>query len=410
MRITRVSYKDVEAAHKHLLPKFKSIGERFAGSSPAPFIGRVGYPFVNVGLLAPPEVSPDARRYDAPHEWASEGLGIPDVVGFRAALINSRAQASVKARDSTIIGIAQEVAMAERAVDLEIQLEKAPQFAMNTDAYMAPTGPRAALKKADITSNPRIHTRVERAFADTDLLAGDAVVDLHAHGFDENFLSRMLSVGTMGLESNRKLVPTRWSITATDDIITKNLLEEVRDAPLCDFAAHFGGYLGNYYLLLFFPASWSYELFETYVPDVQTVERSPPCPASRPLARSDVRYSTDYEGYDGRKDYAANTAGGYYACRLPIAERLSNERRQGAVLALRFITGEYTLPLGVWVCREATRKSLAAKPISFASKELMLTYARHIVRQKFGVDLDLLLARSNLLKNMGRQTRLGAFA
>ena len=148
--------------------------------------------------------------------------------------------------------------------------------------------------------------------------------------------------------------------------------------------------MGNYYLVLMFPHCWSYELFETVVG-----ERS--------------SFSTDFEPYDGRKDYADNTAGGYYAARHAILERLAAMKRQSGVLALRFITNEYWAPLGVWVVREATRNSMKSKPIEFASKELMLKYAEAFVKKRFGFDINVLLRGSLLLDSINRQRRLGEF-
>jgi hypothetical protein len=37
-----------------------------------------------------------------------------------------------------------------------------------------------------------------------------------------------LSIGVLGLKKDKKLVPTRWAITATDDILAKKLLEKVK--------------------------------------------------------------------------------------------------------------------------------------------------------------------------------------
>jgi hypothetical protein len=189
----------------------------------------------------------------------------------------------------------------------------------------------------------------------------------------------MLSVGVFGKQ--RKLVPTRWSITATDDILGKNFLDKVREQPIGEYAAHFGSYLGNYYLLLFFPEQWSYELFEMYVkPGV-------------------LEYSTDYEEFSGRKNYAEQCAGGYYTVRMAIAEHLIQQKRQNTVLALRFITDEYVLPLGVWVTREATRKALASRPIKFASKDLLMNYAKLLAKKKFNVDIEPILQKSKLIKH-----------
>ena len=145
-----------------------------------------------------------------------------------------------------------------------------------------------------------------------------------------------------------------------------------------------------------FPEVWNYELFETYVPQNWNF--------NKPL-----KNTTDYETYSGRKDYAGNTAGGYYTVRLAILEKLKEMKKQSSVLALRFITDEYTMPLGVWVTRETTRKAMLSKPIEFSSKELMLDYARKFVKRKFNYNVDYMLNSSKLLKNIKQQKKLMQF-
>ena len=137
--------------------------------------------------------------------------------------MNSRYNINIKKRVK-LLELSQDIAMSSSPVDVEIQLKEKPKFRLNLDSHMAPTGPNARLKKASLTENPKIHTKVYRVFEDIDLKANEAVNYLYENNFDENFLSRILSVGTLGLKKDRKLVPTRWSITATDDIIGKNIV------------------------------------------------------------------------------------------------------------------------------------------------------------------------------------------
>lgn len=368
--------------------KEKTTKQDFFGSSPSPFVGRYGYPNINVGVLSVEEEN--SWEYDAPRHWAKSDFDIPKIIDYRSSLINSRMKMDVKAT-SKFLEISQEVGMASKPVELEINLEYKPRFKIKTDAFSAPMGPNAKLKHAEITSNTKISHKVERVVDDNELKANSAILRLYKENFDENFLTKLLSVGNLGLKTQRKLVPTRWSITATDDNIGKHLISEIKKTAESDFKAFFGGYLGNYYIILFFPEVWSYELFETYLPR-----------ASWNISDT-TQYSTDYEPYGGRKTYAHNTAGGYYAARLPILEKLISSKRQASVLALRFISGEYYVPLGVWVVREAVRKAMDAKPIEFESKELMLTYARSLIKKKFGYELDALLKQSVMLKNMKSQ-------
>ncbi len=373
------------------------IGKQdFFGDAPSVFVGRIGYPNINVGILTPPERKQDAWVYDAPHYWAEKDFQLPQLIDIRSSLINSRFKTQVKSKNK-FLDISQEVGMASKPVEVEINLEQKPKFKLNIPADVAPTGPNAKLMKAEITSNPKIDRKVDYVVSDYDFKANNAITSLYEKGYDDNFLTRLLSIGNLGVKVQRKLVPTRWSITATDDAISKHLLKQVKDKPTANYLAYFGSYLGNYYLILMFPEVWSYELFETYAPKTSW------------NVTPKVQFTTDYEPYQGRKTYANNCAGGYYATRLGILEQLKQMKRQASVLALRFITGEYAVPLGVWVVREAARKAMQSKPIEFASKELMLNYARLKIKKKFNFDLDQILKESILLKEMKQQSKLSSF-
>ncbi len=370
--------------------------EDFFGNAPNVFIGHNFYPNLYVGILSPPEQREDAWLYDAPNYWAQENFQIPQIVDYRSALINSRFRSHIKQRNR-FLDISQEIGMASKPVDIEIHLKQKPKLKLTTDPYYAPMGPNAKLEKADITSNPKIDSRVDKVVSDTDLKANNALIYLYEKGFNETFLTKILSIGNLGLKYQRKLVPTRWSISATDDIIAKHLLQKVKQYNQTGYLAYFGGYLGNYFLMLCFPEVYSYELFETYAPKAEW------------NISSESKYMTDYEPYEGRKTYAENCGGGFYACRVALLEKLNQMKKQASILALRFITGEYAVPLGVWVVREAVRKTLNSKPLEFSSKELMLKYVKHLVNKKFNYHLENLLNQSILLKKLKTQKKLTTF-
>ena len=362
--------------------------EEFFGSSPAPFVGRFGYPHLNVGILAPPELTGDAWLYDAPRHWAAHNFAIPRIAGYRAMLINSRFKADVRSGPSKLLEVSREIGIASKPVDVEVKLSKRPSLRVSFSPHTAPFGPTASLKKAEVTSNPKVPVQVEKVYSDTDWKANDAMNYLYSSGFDENYIMRILSVGGLGLKTNRKLVPTRWAITATDDAIARRMIAEVKDYQVADHLLFFGSYLGNYYLVMLFPDVWSYELFESYT--------------------ASPTYSTDYESYFGRKSYANNTAGGYYTVRLAALEKLKSIKRQAGVLAIRLITRDYSMPLGVWVTREAARNAMHSTQISFASKEEMLSYAKDFARKRFGYDISRMLNHSLLLSQL-RQRKLYTF-
>ncbi len=399
MKLKRIKYKDIEETPQ--IKVNKSFKSHFFGSSPAPFIGRYGYPNINVGVLSP-QYSGDTSYFNSPKQWSKDILSTGQIANMRFGLVNSRTKWHIKdlAQRKRFIDIVQESGVVASSVELEVDLKNVPVGGYKAEKEVTLFGPRAEVKKARVTANSRVDTRVDRVISDTDLKAVKGVMRLYKHGFEESFLNKALSVGTLGVGKNRKLVPTRWSITAVDDTVGKELIKEIKDMQCGEYAAYFGGEWGNYYLFLFFPDVWSYELFEMYLKKPKE---------ANPWSKQGLFYSTDYESYEGRKKYAEETAGGYYASRLPVLEEMKKQKRQGSCLALRFITDEYQIPLGVWICRESSRKSVGSKRIVFASQELMLEYARRLVSDKFAFDLDLLLGRSKLLQNRKQQVKLSSF-
>ncbi len=350
------------------------------------FVGRYGYPRINVGFIGNENVE---KVFDSPKQWATRDFQIPLISGMRSSLINSRFKTQVKTHNTKLLEQAQEVSLSSEPVDVEINLEKDPKRTLNLHKFSYPTGPAAELKNVKITSNPKISRQVDYVVNDTDLKSSNAIVNLYRKGFNEHFLTKILSVGNLGLKSNRKLVPTRWSITATDDTLGKQLIKDVSKHPSCDFFCTFGGYLGNFYITLFFPGPFSYELFE--------------------IEADTGFYSTDSETSFGRKNYANNCVGGYYANRLAVLEKLKSMKRTGTILSIRFITDKYYQPLGVWVVREASRKSLTERELKFADKKLMLKYTLGLAKKYFNYDLTEILSKSKLLNAVTFQRRLGEF-
>ena len=385
MKISEIIDNNVKLISKKL-----DIKKDFFGDSPAPFIGRYGYPNVNVGILSAIDYK-NILELDNPQLWSLENRDINNIVNIRSSLINSRFKSNIYKKQEKLNELAQEIGLASKPVEVEINLKDKPQFRLNTYSHATPTGPNADLKKAKITSNPHINTQVEKVFEDTDFKAEQALNYLYQRGIDENHLSKILSVGAVGLKYNRKLFPTRWGITATDDILGKNLINEIKDFNVLDtYQVYFSSYLGNYYIILLFPEIWGYELFEMSLKNTNN-------------------YSTDHEFYDGRKKYSESCEGGYYSVRLAIADKLKIMKKQALAVTLRFITPEYNVPLGVWVTREAARKALSQKPLEFSSKELMLKYIKHLINKKFNYNVENLLKQSILLKELRTQSKLATF-
>jgi len=383
---TRFKYKDLE-----------KISNLYSNSPPSVFIGsKLKYPLVNVGILSPLDKDENAWMYDDARYWADNNFNINEVVKLRDSLINSRFQSKVTDSKSNnkFTQIAQEIALASKPVDIEIKLKEKLNVGREKDKITIPHGMSANVKEAKITSNVKIDRNIDKVVND-DIKASEGIEYLYANNFNEYTLSKILSVGVLGLKKDRKLVPTRWSITATDDILGKKLIEEVKGYKWIEnHELFFGEFMGNCYLIMLFPNFWSYELFELYLP------------GSSWNPSNEIKVSTDYENYSGRNNYASATAGGYYATRLPILEYLNKIKRQASILVIRIETPSYWTALGVWVVRESVRKALSNRKLEFNSLEELEESSRKVGMIKFGFDNLTVLKQSKLLLQIKTQTNL----
>ena len=378
---------------------FSNLSKLDSISPPSVFIGsKLKYPLVNVGIMSPLEKDENAWIYDDMKYWANNNFDIKDVLMLRNSLLNSRFQSKVSdARlNKKMVDIAKNIAIASKPVNVEIEFNERLRFERDKDKVLTPHGYNAGIKRAEITGNVKVERQVDKVIND-DIKASESAQILYKNNFDEYTISKILSVGVLGMKKNRRLVPTRWSITATDDLIGKNLLEKIRNyQQIQDYELFYGEFMGNDYIIFLFPGVWSYELFELYEP------------GSSWNPSTEIKASTDAEGFHGRKEYAFNTAGGYYASRLPILEYLDSIKRQASVLVIRIETPSYWAGLGVWVVRESVRKALKQK-MKFADRDEILGSGKKIGLIKYHFDISGILSKSNLLKQKKEQKSLTEF-
>ena len=364
--------------------------EDIAGvSPPSVFIGRIGYPYVYVGPLVPP-VHEDTSIYDLPEQWF--GKSIDEIVGFRSLLIRGKHRVHVqKFKDAgKIMEQTRDLALAERSVDAELNLTKKPRGSIFMDDSVQPFGPSAPIRDLHV-GNPRFDHRVEKAYYDTDLLASQAVLDLYDSGVMVTRIQKAFSVGAFGIEKNRRLVPTRWSITAVDDIISKSLVEKVKSLPeINEYRVYESVYMDNIFEILMIPAAWSYESMEAWYPGT----------VWNPHGRNTAIFS-DYEGSKGRTTYAA-IGGCYYSARLAVCEKLVKEKRQATVIVLREARPGYIMPMGVWQVRENVRNAGENVPYKFNSLEDALKR----VSSRLEIPLKRWIDQSTLLKSVLYQRRI----
>ena len=369
---------------------------RIQGSTPpGVFVGRIGYPKVYIGPMVPP-FRGDTEILDTPELWV--GKGIQDIIDYRFALIRGKARASVSdARTGgRLLDSLQELAMGKRPVDAEIVLTRVPNKVITLSGETQPFGPSAPLRSF-AASEVSVDHRIENAFYDRDLKSVDAVVGLYDDDVLVTRIQRAFSLGMFGTAKRRKLVPTRWSITAVDSILSQELINRVKQHETIDeYRVYSFENMDNRFVAVLMPERWSFEWIECWFPGTAW---NPEERAAAPAMMG------DWEPYWGRKTYP-DIGGCYYACRVAVAEKLNQEGKQASALVLREIHPGYILAVGVWFTREGVRKTLQLEPQKFDNLRAALNYAQ----TKLTVPLRKWTEASEVLKRALFQKKITEFA
>lgn len=376
---------------KRLISKIEipsiSLGKELEGSTPpSVFIGSWNYPKVFAGPMLAPQYG-DTSIMDTPEDWIPKQKTIRDIIGYRLGLVRGKQAVAITDVNSRFVEKLQDITLAANSIDSEACFTSTPVGRAFSEEHL-PFGPSAPIERFEV-GNCRWDQSLEKVYYDSDLPAADAVFGLYENGVVFSKIQKAFSVGAMGIGRKRRLVPTRWSITACDSILAERLLDEVRHHEVIDHYEVREFYsLNNYYAILLIPAVWQYEWMEAFLH----------------VLGSEEMIFADYETNRGKKEYSS-IGGCYYSCRFGVLEALARERKQAGAIVFREAYKGY-VPLGVFNVRENVRAAMAQDGIEFSALRSALAY----VGTKLRLPLSRFLKISTLLKEMlaGRQTTLSA--
>jgi DNA repair protein NreA len=367
--------------------------DKIDGSSPpSVFVGRQGYPKVKIGPMIP-ALHGDTTILDRSELWA--GKSIEEIARYRLSLVRGTLGMNVHDTSGRYLENIQELVMSERPAESEATFEKKPiedielEKEMRLNAEAALFGPAAPLKTFRVSSISA-DRRIESVHYDVDLRASDGMMELYKRGLEVSSIQKVLSVGMLGVKKKRKLVPTRWSISATDDIISSKLEMENRVNSSIDlFEVTQYSHLDNYYSVILLPCEvWDFEMIESWF-----------------SSNGQIATGIDYEDARGL-DHYPTIAGAYFAARLAVVEHLARRRRKSAALVLREIHPEYIIPLGVWQIREGVREALKKPAQKFETLDRAVSFAS----AGMSVSRQEIIRKSKLWRTSRKQTRITDFA
>ena len=370
-----------------------SLGTIDGSSPPSIFVGRYGYPKVRIGPMIPP-LHGDTTILDRTELWT--GKSIEEIANYRLSLVLGTMNVNVHdISSSRYLENLQELAMSERPAEAEATFEKRPvadahmQKELRLDHEATPFGPAAPLRGFNVSSLSA-DQRIETAYYDTDLRAAEAMMELYRRSVEVSIIQRVLSMGMLGVKKKRKLVPTRWSISATDDIISSMLVKEIAMNPTIDlFEVTRYSHLANYYSIILIPNHrWIFEMIESWF-----------------TSRGQVATGADNEDERGL-NHNPTIAGAYFAARLAVAEHLARRHKKAGAIVLREIHPNYVMPLGVWQIREGVREALKNPPQKFERFDHAMSFACSYM----SVSKNEIVQKSWLWKSFKVQTKISDFA
>ncbi len=336
--------------------KSVKVGKNLEGTTPpSVFIGRWSYPKVYAGPMMSSQMG-DTHIMDSPEEWLGQNKTQDEIINYRMNLVRGKQLIKIDDLENPFVEKLQDISLASKSIDSEATFGKMPRGSMLSEDSM-PHGPSAVIEKFDIDA-VRWDRQLEKTFYDTDLKATEAVLNLHNKDVPFSAMQKAFSVGAIGTKNNRKLVPTRWSITACDSTLADEFLKEVRKFEILDTYRVFEfGALNNYYVIILTPGEWEYEWYEAFIK----------------LMRNEELIFSDYETNGGKKEYSI-VGGCYYTAKMAVLDYLMKIKRQSGLVILREAYDGY-VPLGVFNVRENIKEAMMQPYLEFETLEKCLEYA-----------------------------------
>ncbi len=387
-----------ENCKKHSLSLGKTIKlSQFSGSSPPEiFVGRYNYPNINIGILSP--TSHGNTEILSSHElWHSNKLQIPQILKLRNSLIYGRTKGNIKSpqflqndssnsQNKRFFKSMQEIAMTHKSISASFKLKSPISPNPEKEKRVPLISNAASVSQVKLNENAPVKPKIEYLVSDNEVKSKTAILELEKSNIPSSAIMKILSAGLLGLKKNRILVPTRWSITAVDDTLSKEKLKLIKQyQQISDFQVFSSNYLGNYYHFLLIPDTWQFEVIE--------------------IALKNFQAWHDHESFFPRRKYADSVTGAYYANRLAVCEYLEKIKRQASCLVFREIHPEYYAPLGVGILRQTSREAFSKSPIKFNA----LNEALNHIQSQLRIPISNFTEKSILLKNLKSQTKLTRF-
>lgn len=289
----------------------------------------------------------------------------------------------IKKTNARIINEINDVYKSKKPIQFESEFDKELSFRKPIfNKLSGVLGTKNELLNVELTENAPTSKQIEK-YTTNDEKSREAMIRLYEKGIPESQIINLLALGNFGVQLNKKIVPTRWSISAYDTTIEKHLLSIIKKYnPINNYEIYYHIDKGNTFLIILTPDTYTFENVEF----------------------ASNFHGTDYVGHDNKLKYRdPNTAGAFFSVKVAVFEHLRKRKRQASIIAIRFIDN-YDIPLGVVFVRESVREAMKNKIFKGSN----LKDVKLFLKNKYPTFLTELL-NSQTMKENTKQRKLRDF-
>ncbi len=367
-------YKEIKKYQQKLKPT-----KEIEGYGSAPIVGEKGYPY-----LATHNISNEDKNSSYRNTSDIVKKDYKEIIPIKAKnILGSTDHSYAKKVDNKILEEIRDVYKSKKDIQVNTQFEKELTFnKVLVNKVSGVVGSKNPLESLEALENTPTEKIVEK-FTNGEIKSREAIITLYERGINEHQIINLLALGSFGVELNKKLVPTRWAITAYDQTIEKYLHKKIiQFRPLDYYELYTYEDKGNSFVIILIPDTFSGEVIEQFD---NTVEK-------------------DYVGNDNKLNKEEpETAGGFFATKIGIFEQLTSRKRQASFISIRIIKN-YDIPLGVVFVRESIREAMKKGKFRTTKLEELRTYIMENFSEHYRYFED-----SKVFSEKRKQKKLGDF-
>lgn len=366
-------YNEIKKYQQTLKPTKELEG--YAASS---IVGEKNYPYLSIHNI---QTEDKKAGYKNTAEIVKKDYS--DIFKFKAKnILGTTNKEHIRKVDDKIKKEIEDIYKAKNDPNFTTEFEKELKFdKVLVNKVSGIMGSKNPLQKLQTNENAQTSKQVEK-YTQEDIKSKEAIISLYEKGTNEHQIINLLALGSFGINMNKKLVPTRWAITAYDKCIENYLHQKLTQFKIINEFQIFQSYnKGNTFLIILIPNNQSFENIEWFGQKL-----------------------CDYSSFENKLDKEEpETAGGFYASKVAVSEHLMEIKKQASILCIRLIE-DYDLPLGVVLVRESIRDAMKNKIFSCSNEKEMIEFL-HTKNKVF----EKLYLESRTLRENKNQKKLREF-